>query len=274
MEKDKNIFSRQSIKDVNMQVVIVRLDFAGVSDSNDLVKLFDKKFPKSFRRRSVVENREININFRESDFKSISDSLSLPINAIKKERFVRYEGMENCSCDVCLDMSQFYLCLTIKCQNNYDGITNYVAPFKGAINLFIDKIPYFTPKRLGIRKVRVETKPSIDDFRSIFEPFVFPRPFYIDSKLSDKKSEYIDIIEEDLTGLRVNIRRELGLASDSNGGAIYSTSLDIDAYYHEEVLTKNKINEMINYANEREFEIYRDCMTYEYLDSISRKKKQ
>lgn len=39
---DKFIFERNKIHDTNMKVVIVRLDFAGVNDVNELIKFFEK----------------------------------------------------------------------------------------------------------------------------------------------------------------------------------------------------------------------------------------
>lgn len=264
---DKSIFARERIHDTNMKVVIVRLDFAGVNDINELIRIFEKS-GKVFKGKRVMENREINVSFRETDFKSISESLSIPIEVIKSERFVRYEGLDNCQCDVVLDISQFYLCLTIRCQKNYDGITNYVAPLKGAIKIFGEKVPYFKPKRLGIRKVRVEMKDEVSQLSKCYEPFVFMTPLYCISSPLIHKSEYFDVIEETDKSLRFNVRRELGLIMDKNNQKKYSTTLDIDAYYHEAALEKGKINDLITYANQREFEIYKECMTYSYLQSI------
>ena len=266
----KQGFTRNNIKDTFMKVVIVRLDYAGVNNLNEVIKLFDKKFPKAFKRKNIVENREINVNFRETDFQSISDSLSTPVNAIKRERFVRYEGINDCQCDVTLDMSQFYLCLTIKCDNNYDGLTNYIAPLKGAIKIFKEKIPYFSPKRLGIRKVRVENNNNINHFSTIFEPFVFPKLVFNIGRDKLVKSDYLDVILDESSKLTANIKREIIVNKDKTGAPIYTTSLDIDAYYYEDALCYGNINELINSANTKEFELYKQCMTYDYLYSISR----
>ena len=240
-----------------------------VNDVNELIKAFEKK-GKIFKMKTVMENRGINVSFREADFESISESLSIPVESIKHERFIRYEGLDNCRCDVTFDISQFYLCLTIKCKNNYDGLTNYVAPFKGAIKLFLEKIQYFEPKRLGIRKVRVETKANIRGVSEIFEPFVFSLPLYgIPSPLI-RKSENFDVMEESSSALHFNIHRAIEYVTDKDNNEKYSTILDIDAYYHEDALHKGKINDMITYANLREFEIYKECMTESYLNSICR----
>ncbi|MCQ2340633.1 MAG: hypothetical protein MJZ79_07665 [Paludibacteraceae bacterium] len=269
MIEDKSIFSREKIHDINMRVVIVRLDFAGINDLNDLVKTFEKNFPKAFKHKCVMENREVNVSFREKDFESISKSLSLPIETIKSERFVRYEGIEGCMCDVSFDISQFYLCLTIKCHDNYDGLMSYVAPMKGAIKLFKEKFHYFVPKRLGIRKVRVQTKDIMHEFNEVFEPFVFGFPtFGLDNPIS-RKSEYFDILEDRANNLCFNIRREIGYVQNKDGENKYSTTLDIDAYYHEQALQNGKVNEMLTYANQMEFDIYKECMKFKYLSQIS-----
>lgn len=268
MGTDKSAFLRERIHDKNMRVVIVRLDFAGISDLNDLIKTFDKGFPSTFKRKCVMENREVNVSFREKDFESISKSLSIPVEAIKSERFVRYEKIEGCNCDVSFDISQFYLCMTIKCQNNYDGLTNYVAPLKGAIKLFKDKFNYFSPKRLGIRKVRVQTENSLKEFQDIFEPFIIePHNFNINQPRL-RKSESIDVIEDAEKKLRFNIRREIASVLDKEKAAQITVTLDIDAYYHEEALEKGKINDMLSFANQKEFEIYKNCMKSDYLSRI------
>ena len=61
---DKSKFSRNNVHDTNMKVVIVRLDFAGVNDVNELIKAFEKK-GKIFKMKTVMENRGINVSFRE-----------------------------------------------------------------------------------------------------------------------------------------------------------------------------------------------------------------
>ncbi len=268
MKQDKSLFSREKVHDKKMKVVIVRLDFAGINDLNDLIKVFERN-GKVFKKKKVMENREINVSFREKDFESISRSLSIPVEAIKNERFVRYEGIDSGMCDVSLDISQFYLCLTIKCEENYDGLTNYVAPFKGAIKFFTEKFDYFSPKRLGIRKVRVQKLKSLNELVNVYEPFVFMPPNYNIKNPLTKKSEYFDVIVEEEKALRFNIRRELGYMVDTTNTPIYTTTLDIDAYYHEEALNSGKVNDLINYANQREFEIYKECMSVDYLNFIS-----
>lgn len=267
----KEQYTRNRVHDIHMKEIIIRLDYTGVRDGMDLVKLFDKRFPKIFKRSQDIYNNEFSLSLRKDDLKDISESINVPINVIQKEKIVRYIGMKNVACDVILDISQYYLCMTIKCDGNYDGLDNYVECFKGAISVFGDSLPYFTPKRLGLRKIRVEDKPTINDFENTFEPFVFHIPKYSIDGANSLKSEYSDYIEDLSNNIRFNIKRTIGRVkkqSQNSESIAYLTTLDIDAYYKEEEL--RNINELLNKANLLEFEIYKSCMREEYLHSIYR----
>lgn len=265
----KELYERNRLHDNQMKEIIIRLDYTGVRDGADLVRLFDKRFPKAFKRSQDIYNNEFTLSFRKEDLKDISESIKVPVSIIQKEKIVRYVGMKDVACEVELDISQYYLCMTIKCNGNYDGLDKYVECFKGAISVFESSLPYFTPKRLGLRKIRVEDKPTIKEFESIFEPFVFQIPQYSIDDAKHLKSEYKDYIEDPINNIRFHIQRTIGRvvkqSSDKNEIAYVST-LDIDAYYKGEEL--NNINDLLSKANLLEFKIYKSCMKEEYLKSI------
>lgn len=270
MSKDR--FERNRLHDTNMKTVIIRLDYAGVIDNQELVKMFDKRFPSAFKSRQEIHNSEFTINLRGDDLKDISDTLSVPVSVIQRERVYRYQGLKEVACAVTLDISQYYLCMTINCQNNYDGLDKYVEYFKGAISVFSVKNSYFQPKRLGLRKIRVEDKSHIEDFNSVFESFVFDIPGYSLSPSTNLKTEYFDYIEcPNKDNLRFNIHRavnRLEVRSEQSVNYIYKSILDIDAYYKSENL--NRINELLTQANVEEFRVYKACMKESYLNSIYR----
>lgn len=267
----KDDIYRENVHDRKLKHVILRLDFAGVSDSQSLVKLFEDRFPREYRSKVEIHNRQFNISFREEDLKEISDTLSLPVSVIKNEKVVAYQGKRNVVCDATMEISQYYLGLTVKCNENYDGLDSYVGSFKGAISVFKNKIPYFAPKRLGIRKVRIEERPNISDFSEVFEDFVFDNPSFDVPNHELLKNVNVSFIElPDADHLRMNIRREMGKGVDRNGVPQYRAILDLDAYYSEEALINGNINSMIRDANLQEFIVYRSCMKESYLRSIMR----
>ena len=266
----KERFKRGKIHDVNMKIVILRIDYSGVADTGELCKLFDKNFPDAFRERNEYHNKEFNIQFRKEDVETIRNTLSLPVGVIEKESVMRYQGLKQGGiCDVILDISKYYLCMTIKCNNNYDGLDNYIDKFKGAITLFKTKIPYFRPRRLGLRKVRVESKARIEEFQDIFEEHLFNRHIYGYKSPALLRKEFIDSFEiTEFNYLRFNVRGLMYSGVTPDGDIQYTSSLDIDAYYNEASLIKSDINRLITDANLQEFEVYKYCMNESYLESI------
>ena len=75
--------------------MILRLDYAGVTDLNKLVDVFDKKFPKAFKERNLVINREINVTLHKKDLEEIGKTLSLPVSIIEKSQVIRYAQLKN-----------------------------------------------------------------------------------------------------------------------------------------------------------------------------------
>ncbi len=268
MAKDR--FKREKTHDTKMKTVILRLDYSGVADSTELVKWFDKRFPSAFKERIEHHNREFNIQLRKEDIETISKTLSLPVSVIERETIMRYHRMKDVNCEVTLDISKYYLCMTLKCDNNYDGLDNYVSCFKGAITTFKDNVPYFCPRRLGLRKVRVESKPSMRDFDSIFEEHVYKIPSYGFDNSSFLATDYVDCFEiSNLNNLRFNVRGKMDYVKGESGKMEYKSTLDIDAYYQSDALANANINEWLTSANLKAFDVYKYCMKESYLETIS-----
>lgn len=268
--EEKN-HTRQQVHDKFMKSIILRLDYAGVTEGDNLTKLFDKKFPKAFKKRNEVYNRELNISFREADLKEISESVSLPMNVIRQEKLVRYQELHGAICHVSLDISQYYLCMTITCANNYDGLDKYLEVFKGAITVFKSDIDYFNPKRLGIRKVRVQPFEQLSEMSNVFESYAFNvNPLVTQNNCSMLQTRIFDCIEDSNTRLMYNIIRKISLGENGTTGTKQFLSiLDIDAYCKDESILNDRLNVFIQTANQQEFEIYKLFMNKSYLDSIS-----
>ena len=260
---------RNQVHDNHMKFVIIRLDYSGVTDSAELVKLFDKRFPKAFKDRGYVITREISLALRKEDLVSISEAVSVPISLIEKEKIVRYRGLNNVPGDVTLDISQFYICMTIKYNENYDGFNNYVEYFKGAITLFKEKVDYFSPRRLGIRKCRVEAFSQLELLNTVFEPYVYNDPNLPIGNFGDSMREYRSYLQNDnLNNIRTNIiRRFMPIAE--NEVRKFNTILDIDVYYQDrKLLLEREMSNLIDEANQFEFEVYKMCMKEDMLRDV------
>lgn len=261
----KSTIRRNEVRDLYLKQIIIRLDFVGVTNVDALVKHFDKRFPKFFKSRQEIYSK--NIEIRENDMKVISEVLSLPINRLEQVKIYRYEEMRDAVERVTLDISQYFLCMTIFCDEHYDGLNNYLECFKGAITVFSNEESYFKPKRLGLRKIRVQEMRELQQYTNVFEPFVYDLPNYDIYDRQIKKSVYIDYFS-DLAhdDLSFNIRRECGKGKDTNEGAIqYQFVLDIDAYYQKDSFEGMSISRLLDFANEQEFLVYKSCVSEAYL---------
>ena len=259
---------REKVLDPCLRQIILRLDYAGVSDVVDLVKIFEKKFPSDFRSKDEVYSR--NYAIRKEDLREISETLSVPVKVIEDERIIRYSGLKNVNGNTTLDISRYFICMTIDIDPNvqYEGLSNYVDKFKGAITGFKENIIYFSPRRLGLRKIRVENLNSLEDANHTFESFVYPNPCFGLSQPTTNKVVYFNhLADNDHEHLRYNLRREFGMVQKPEGTPNgYQFILDIDAYYNDAVtLNSKKINDLITLANLQEFELYVACMTFDYL---------
>ena len=256
----KSEIQRHQVHDTHMKYVILRLDYSGVTDRKTLIKLFDNRFPRAFKKRDNVITKEVSLTLRQEDLKTISAAVSVPVSVIEKEPIIRYSGVTNVKGDVTLDISQFYICMTIKYDENYDGLDKYLEYFKGAITVF-KSIDYFCPRRLGIRKCRTQNFMSEDDVNKVFEKFVFDDENLRIGSLGKLPREYRTYLgDETKGGIRVNIIRKAHPITLKGVDMIW-TSLDIDAHLDDqEQLLNRDITNLISEVNEFEFEVYKMCM--------------
>lgn len=268
--RDKSKFTRQTVHDKKMRLVKVRLDYRCDCELKTIRSLFDDAFKKSFSNEpEIFEYHDIHdINLSNEELVSISRNLDISVDEIKELPFIRYSGFKRGKCHAFIDISQCYMCLTIKCENNYDGLADYVEPIKGAFTIFQNKGFELKPRRFGIRKIRIEDFVRLDDLETVFEPFVYNLPSFGHHNKTNLKSKYVDVFQDCSNNLRTNVVRVLECVTDCNRNNIFSTTLDIDSYFH--IIGNDKINlrNLLDYANQKEFDTYKGCMTYEYLKSI------
>ncbi len=264
----KEQLNRTMVHDTKMKIIIIRLDYGGVDDLSALIKIFDNNI-RCFKRRQELYNNQMDVTLREEDLIAISKSLSIPVNVIRKEKIWRYSGAELGNCETTLDVSQYYLCMTIKCNNNYDGLNSYSSVFEQAATLFKSNIPYFEPKRLGLRKVRVEDFSNLAEMAHVFEPNIFclNQKFLRTEDYFEK--HYRDVlINASPNKLQVNINRSIK-SMVINDKYMYKSALDIDAYYqNRKSLYDHSLPQLLFEANDAEFDIYKSCMTLKYLKTI------
>ena len=256
---------RHQVHDKHMKYVIIRLDYSGVQDSGELIKAFERRFLSDYRTRKTGEMKKVSVTYNEEDLQNISKAVKASVKEIETESIMRYEGLKNVKGVVTLDISKFYLCMTVGYDENYEGLSRYLDSFKGAITIFKDKFGYFAPKRLGIRKCRVQQFNNIQDLERIFEPFAYNDCNLPIGQLGDGPRIYRASLQEDNNvAIKVNIMRKIQPMLPNRKNLL--TILDIDAYVDDQVLlATHNINKIIDNVNNFEFKVYKMFMREEAL---------
>lgn len=262
----KDLIRRDQVHDTHMKYVIIRLDYSGVQDSVELIRAFERRFLSDYRYKQEGEMRKVSVTYSEEDLQNISRAVKASVKEIETEKIVRYVELRNVKGAVSLDISKFYLCMTIGYDENYEGLGRYLDSFKGAITTFKDKFGYFSPKRLGIRKCRVQEFTSVADMNSVFEPFVYNDGNLPIGNLGDSPRMYRASLQDSgEMAIKVNIIRNMRPLYVPEGKKLF-TSLDIDAYVdNQALLAKRNINRIIDEVNEFEFKVYKMCMREDAL---------
>lgn len=270
MEKD---ITRLNIRDNNMRQVIMRLDFSGILDLKEITDtiLYDETFRTMAPRLQEVYHNEMKVQLREDDLKVISKTLSIPINVIERTKILRFTGFQksmDLKNEVTLDISRFFLCLSVSCRGDYDGFDKYAPIFTVALDL-IKNNANFTPQRLGLRKNRVQNFDSIHEVFNVFQKSSF-------GVLSDMEIDYIagkhytDFYRfAEKRDLHVRNRREINLIrNEEQQKDIYQTILDIDCFYKGDYIEKEDIQNLLTIANEEDFRVYKYSMNPNFMEQI------
>lgn len=267
---EKKDIQRENVHDMHMKSVILRLDYTGVANINTLIDAFDAKYKTEFPSRQSVSTREVSVALRKEDLNAISKAVMVPVNIIEKERIWQYKGLQGVNGIVTLCISQYYTYMSIEYKDNYDGLSSYLSYFIGAITTFKEKEQYLCPQRFGIRKCRVQDFEidQIGDMDKTFESFVFNDPNLPIGKIGRIPRQYRTCLCDDSkNNIKVIVQRQVGYMENEHRKEICHTSLDIDVYYdNQEYLNCNPPENIIKVVNDMEFDVYKMCMTKEYLN--------
>ncbi|MDN3606435.1 hypothetical protein [Kaistella yonginensis] len=80
---NKSEINREQLKDNIMKHIVFRLDYQGMIDSTDFVKLFLKEFDGYFKLYSKNTHNKVDIQL--NDIEDISNTLSIPVSEIIKQ---------------------------------------------------------------------------------------------------------------------------------------------------------------------------------------------
>lgn len=270
--REKEEIKRDDLKENIMKNIIFRLDYQGMIDSKDFIKIFTNKFPTCFNVYSV--NTHNTIDFQLNNIEDISSTLSIPVPEIKKQDVHRFTENNFGSDKLTLDISVFNTILNIEC-NDYVNINEYIDFIKQYIKLLFVSNKYLSLKRFGLRKIGSKIYFNFDDIHKDFEKRFFNFDNIVD-EYNVQKNRCDEVLYNEERQLNINFSRNLdtGLYFDAgrneNINALQVT-LDLDAYLNEEALGnndyKNNLIELIEIINNKYlFDIFKMCVTKEFLN--------
>ena len=237
----KNNISREDLKDNIMKMIIFRLDYQGMIDSTDFVKVFKEKFGKCFRE--YFKNAQSSVDLEITDIEDISATLSIPISEIQKQDVHRFTDNTFGTDKLTLDISVYSSVLQIECTN-YINLNPYIDFIINYINLLLETNEYLSLKRFGLRKIGSNIYFDFNEIHKDFELNVFKFEEQIDGNFRLFRNRIEEVLLQDDVGLKINFVRYLdtGFYFDpetSEEKKAYQVTLDLDAYLDETSLLKN-----------------------------------
>lgn len=272
-------FSRYSMRANMLKKVLIRVDYNGVTDINEWIKVLKGNEALSSHFGKYRKETQNTASFSISNMEEIAQSRSIPLSAFQSEPLHRFseasfrgdnEGQDREDI-VIMEVTGLYMAITIDCVN-YKNMDVYIDFLDNYIQEFIRNDRFIEIQRIGIRKIGGDVFSNLEEFAQTFEANIFATPDVgnLDGTLIDR--EYHDrIIKSDGT-VKVNFSRRCRAIPADNGRVAYQALLDIDGYVDNGIIKNNNYrfpNDFKNILKEKIndylFELYKLSVTEQYL---------
>lgn len=271
-------FSRYTMRANMLRKVLIRIDYDGVTDINEWIKLFKENDELSSYFQKYTKGVQNQATISLSNMKEIAESRSIPLSTFQSEPLHRFsdavfkdeDGIQRDD-KIVMDVTSLFLTFSIDCVN-YKNMDVYISFLNNYIKAFLENDKYIVIQRIGVRKLGGDVFRSFEDCSGTFESSVFaPLDVAIlKGRLIDR--EYVDrIIKNDET-VKVNFARRCRAIKTDDGETVYQALLDIDGYVDKGLIEKNNYrfpNDFENVVktkiNDYLFELYKSSVTEQYL---------
>lgn len=271
-------FSRYTMRANMLRKVLIRIDYDGVTDINEWIKLFKENDELSSYFQKYTKGVQNQATISLSNMEEIAESRSIPLSTFQSEPLHRFsdavfkdeDGIQRDD-KIVMDVTSLFLTFSIDCVN-YKNMDVYISFLNDYIKAFLENDKYIVIQRIGVRKLGGDVFKSLDDFSETFEESVFATldVANLNGGLIDR--EYVDrIIKNDET-VKVNFARRCRAIKTDDGKTVYQALLDIDGYVDKGLIEKNQYRfpelfEKVvkNQINDYLFELYNLSVTEQYL---------
>ena len=128
---EKKYVSRDNFKSSLLKQVIMRIDYSEITNFEGLIQERSSFLKQYFTTRGKYQTNNINPTISEKDLAQERVPIAiLPQNEVYRFTMCKIEPRQN----VVLDIANTFVCLIIKCDDNYDKIDEYINLLSGVMN--------------------------------------------------------------------------------------------------------------------------------------------
>ena len=248
-----------------LKEIIIRLDFESLTDLNAVIKRLKREnfintFLKGYR---VIKSNRISLQMPPS----VVEDKFIPVERYDVTDMHRFfdSAIEPIQ-DVTLDVTETYVCLTIKTNDDYSSIEPYIELVSNVANLIKSEDSYVRFCRIAIRKIDGEDFENLEEGFRVFKSsrFDMEHNFEHFSKTTHK-AVLMDYFMAD----SVKFNMTNSIEKFRNGKC--RICLDMDSYIDEECYRESPdlraldVDEILkNRLNNRLYSLFAECVILEH----------
>ena len=259
---EKKYVSRDNFKSSLLKQVIMRIDYSEITNFEGLIQERSSFLKQYFTTRGKYQTNNINPTISEKDLAQERVPIAiLPQNEVYRFTMCKIEPRQN----VVLDMANTFVCLIIKCDDNYDKIDEYINLLSGVMNNVLEFDSYITIQRVGIRKIDGKSFDSLEHAKNVFENI--EQVDYPLLTMNVYQSRVISFMIDKKSDIQINLSRKYNKTDDQK----YQVELDIDGYVGVAKLTdvdeQNGVMNILKNINNLLFENFKINVTESFLNN-------
>ena len=152
-----------------LRKVLIRIDYDGVTDINEWIKLFKENRELSSYFQKYTKGVQNQATISLSNMEEIAASRSIPLSTFQSEPLHRFsdavfkeDGVQR-EDNIVMDVTSLFLTFSIDCVN-YKNMDVYISFLNKYIKAFLENDKYIVIQRIGVRKLGGDVFKSLDDF--------------------------------------------------------------------------------------------------------------
>lgn len=257
-------FTRENFHSSLLKNIIIRIDYSEVSNLDGAVgNLNGMLNAEYFENKQIHQANKVNMTLKKENI----DEGMIPVSLSSVQKIHSYTNCKLPSNQkVKLDISSTFSCITIQCDEKYNGLDDYITLMSKVVSKIQEYDSFVQIGRVGIRKVDGDDFETLEQVKEVF-PHIEENPDSQDNfKSCQRNKTYLLLNEENK--MQVNLTQSMIMI-----GSGYRIVLDMDGYWnevpdelmhgesYEEILIKilTKINDSL-------FDLFKEYVSESFLE--------